>query len=403
MGSQTRLHAELIGLLRQHSQFADQRHLVLLAWMAAGLLLSQTVCFDRWKSVLPLGHCLAASWQRRTQRWLSNARIDGEMLYGPLILWALQHWQKPDQSLLLALDTTMLWNRCCVVMLSVVVHGRAIPLLWRTLEHSSASVSAEISIALLDKADRLLAAFGSITLLADRGFPSAPLLSWFAPRPRWSYVMRLRADTWVHGTTAPMGCEVRRLRLQRGHCRGFRDVQIWADGSQTAHLLLAHPSGVPVDEPWYLVSNLEPSLELVWTYGQRFCCEQLFRDQKSGIFQLERSGLRCPERIDRLLLVVAVAVLVSSLQGYALSLSGLRRLVDPHWRRGMSFVRIGLASLQQCVVDAKATIMAWMPIPLRPMEPCIPSRGVQRRRKQPWFTRIELPPQPRNTKPLAVA
>ncbi|MBD2551450.1 sugar nucleotide-binding protein, partial [Microcystis elabens FACHB-917] len=62
---QTRLHRELIGLLRQHSAFCDQRHLLLLGWMVAGLLLSQTVCFDRWNSVLPLGHCLAASWQRR--------------------------------------------------------------------------------------------------------------------------------------------------------------------------------------------------------------------------------------------------------------------------------------------------------------------------------------------------
>jgi hypothetical protein len=395
----------LIGFLRQHSHFADHRHLVLLAWMVAGLLLSQTVCLDRWKSVLPLGHCLAASWQRRAQRWLSNARIDGEALYGPLVLWALQHWHKPDQHMHLALDTTMLWNRCCVVMLSVVAHGRAIPLLWRTLEHPSASVSAEISIALLEKADRLLAAFGSITLLADRAFPSAPLLRWFDASPRWRYVMRLRADTWIHGTTAPMGCEVRRLRLPRGHCRGFRDVRLWADGSQKANLLLAHPSGLPVDEPWYLVSNAAPAVDLVWIYARRFCCEQLFRDQKSGLFQLESSGLRNPERIDRLLLVVAVAVLVSSLQGYALSLGGLRRRVDPHWRRGMSFVRIGLASLQQYVADAKAKVMAWTPIPLRQLEPCIPSRGVQRRQKQPWFTCIELPPRsgPQQRQRLAVA
>ena len=61
MDSHARLHAELLGLLRQHSRFADQRHLVLLSWMVAGLLLSQTVCFDRWKTVLPLGDCLAAS------------------------------------------------------------------------------------------------------------------------------------------------------------------------------------------------------------------------------------------------------------------------------------------------------------------------------------------------------
>jgi hypothetical protein len=199
---QTQLHVELLGLLRQLSRFADQRHLVLLSWMVAGLLLSQTVCFDRWKTVLPLGHCLAASWQRRCRRWFSNSRIDGEALYGPLILWALQHWQKPGQHLYLALDTTMLWNRCCVVVLSVVAHGRAIPLVWRMLEHPSASVSAAVSIALVEKADQLLAEFGSIMLLADRGFPSAELLGWFEGRSPWRYVMRLRADTWIHGTAA---------------------------------------------------------------------------------------------------------------------------------------------------------------------------------------------------------
>ena len=60
-----------------------QRHLVLLALMVAGLLLSQTVYFDRCKSALPQGHCLAVSWQRRCRRWLSNAHIDVEALYGP--------------------------------------------------------------------------------------------------------------------------------------------------------------------------------------------------------------------------------------------------------------------------------------------------------------------------------
>ncbi len=105
--------------------------------------------------------------------------------------------------------------------------------------------------------------------------------------------------------------------------------------------------------------------------------------------------------------MVAIAVLVSSLQGYALSLSGLRRQVDPHWRRGISFVRLGLASLQQCIASAKAMVMAWSPIPLQPLEPCIPSRVVRRRRKQPWFTRIELPPRSQHQHldplPLAVA
>ena len=120
MASRAQLHAELIGFLRQHCPVRDQRHLVLLAWMVAGLLLSETVCFDRWKTRLPLAHCLASSWQRRCQRWLANSRIDAQAVYGPLILWAIQHWQNPGHTLHLALDTTMLWNRFCVVVVSVV-------------------------------------------------------------------------------------------------------------------------------------------------------------------------------------------------------------------------------------------------------------------------------------------
>ena len=149
---------------------------------------------------------------------------------------------------------------------------------------TSASVSTAVSIGLLERADRLLAEFGAaITLLADRAFPCAELLGWLEKQPSWTYVMRLPGDTEIHGTAAPLGCQVRRLRL----CRGFRNVRLWADGSHTANLLLAHPTGLAVEEPWYLISNAEPALDLVWSYGRRFCCEQLFRDQKSGCFQLE--------------------------------------------------------------------------------------------------------------------
>ena len=174
-------------------------------------------------------------------------------------------------------------------------------------------------------------------------------------------------------------------------------------GREVRRLRLARPVGITAAEPWYLVSNLDPSLDLVWAYGQRFCCEQLFRDQKSGIFQLERSGLRCPQWIDRLLLVVAIAVLVSSLQGYAVSVAGEQRRVDSHWKRGLSFARIDLYWLQQSVIAAGRTRLAWMPIPLQALEACIPSRGVRRRQKRPWFSRIELPPLRHSTAPMAIA
>jgi hypothetical protein len=97
-----------------------------------------------------------------------------------------------------------------------------------------------------------------------------------------------------------------------------------------------------------------------------------------------------------LLLVVAIAVLICSLQGYALSLAGLRRQVDPHWKRGMSFLRIGLAALQMAVADVTTRLMDWLPIPIQELEPCVPSRRARRRQAQAWFSTIEMPPRLRS-------
>lgn len=140
----------------------------------------------------------------------------------------------------------------------------------------------------------------------------------------------------------------------------IRDLRLW-DGSRQVNLVLTRPVGITATDPWYLDSNLAPNLDLVWIYDQRFCCEKLIRDQKSRILQLERSGLRDPIRINRLLLVAAIAVLISTLQIYAVSHAGERRRVDPHWKRGVSFTRIGLHWLQQSVIAARRALLSWMP------------------------------------------
>lgn len=57
---------------------------------------------------------------------MSNARIQVRALYVPLVMAALNGWQ--SHRLYLALDTTVLWDRYCMIHLSVVCCGRAVPL-----------------------------------------------------------------------------------------------------------------------------------------------------------------------------------------------------------------------------------------------------------------------------------
>jgi hypothetical protein len=116
-------------------------------------------------------------------------------LYGSLIQSALAQWC--DAVLYLSLDTTMLWDRFCVIRLALVYRGRAIPVIWRVLEHGSSSVKFMVYQDLLHKAARLLPSGVKVVLLADRGFGDHQLLRHVRQTLGWHYRVRLKSNSWV--------------------------------------------------------------------------------------------------------------------------------------------------------------------------------------------------------------
>ncbi len=50
----------------------------------------------------------------------------------------------------------MLWNQYCIIRVSVVYRGRAIPLVWTVLKHPSSTVAFEKYKTLLNKAAQIL-------------------------------------------------------------------------------------------------------------------------------------------------------------------------------------------------------------------------------------------------------
>lgn len=76
-------------------------------------------------------------------------------------------------------------------------------------------------------------------------------------------------------------------------------------------------------------------------YGLRFDIEENFLDDKSNGFQLEDSWIRSAKALDHLCLVLAMTTLYLVSLGTAVVQQGKRRLVDPHWFRGTSYLKIG--------------------------------------------------------------
>lgn len=137
-----------------------------------------------------------------------------------------------------------------------------------------------------------------------------------------------------------------------------------------------------------MITNEPPTLQTLWQYALRFRVEELFLDSKSGAFELEDSRLRSAGALERLYLVTAVALLYGTTQGMAVQIAGLRQQVDPHWRRGTSFIKIGLRWLNG-VLHKGRTLLT--PVPLLPIDPqpCFASNKAQHDYyDQIWFSRI---------------
>lgn len=87
--------------------------------------------------------------------------------------------------------------------------------------------------------------------------------------------------------------------------RYLPDVRLFASEVPT-NLGILHEAGH--QEPWIIAMNCLPTKAAVRDYGSRWGIEPLFSDFKSRGFDLETTPLRAPDLLDRLLLIMALAM-----------------------------------------------------------------------------------------------
>jgi Transposase DDE domain len=335
MESTPRLYDTLVGVLYQHQNWLDLRHLKTLAWMTVGLIQSGTISLTAWVPYVHSRAVYAQSTVRRFARWLENERIDVHALYGPLIQQALAEWG--TQVLYLALDTSRLWEAYCLVRISLVYRGRAVPIVWTVLEHPSSSVAYEVYKGLLDKAAALLPVPCHVVFTADRGFADTHLMHHLTALG-WHWRIRLKGSFRIY-RSGKQPCKVNRIPLCPGQALFWQHVSITQQEYGPVHLALGRP--LHSQEYWFVVSDEPTASRTFAEYGRRFDIEETFLDDKSNGFQLESSLIRSVNALDHLCGVLAFTTLYLVAQGTAVVTQGKRRWVDAHWFRGQSYLKIG--------------------------------------------------------------
>lgn len=337
MAPTSRLYDALSEYLSQcNIRWQDTRHLNTLCWMIIGMIESQNVHLNGFGVYVISRAQIAQSHQRRFRRWLSNRRINVIAVHQGLVRQALSQWE--HERLYLSLDTTVVWNCFCLVWVGVVYRGRTVPLAWQVVAHSSSTVRLWTLQRVLRQAQRTLPDGAVVVLLADRGFADGKLMKYLKENLDWHFRIRIkRSFQFQH---QGQWRKVSSIQLEPGQAYFTSAVSI-GKTKPYPNVYLAFAHDKHSDENWTIVSDEPTTLQTFAQYQRRFQVEESFLDLKSNGFNLEASRLRDKFALSQLCGVIALTTLFLVLQGVDVVASAQRRRVDAHWRRGMSYLKLG--------------------------------------------------------------
>lgn len=312
--------------------FAEELHdkrVLSLARATVGTMQAATLAVSAIGRALALAQGLEPKHAvKQVDRLLSNEGIDVDQAQALWVPFAIGS----REEIVVALDWTEYdRDRHATLALHLVTsHGRATPLLWKTVSKSRLRGKRNAhEDRLLERLRVAVPDNVKVTVLADRGFGDAALyaLHWDLDL---DHIIRFRGDVIV--TTADgESCPAKNLLLPSGRARILRDVRVTGRKAPVAAVVCVWAKGMK--EPWFLAcgegSRGRTASQLVKLYGRRFTIEESFRDTKDLRFGMGLSSMRISRvgRRDRLLLLSALATALLTLLGAAGESLGFDRLL----------------------------------------------------------------------------
>jgi hypothetical protein len=296
------------------------------------------------------------SVERRLGRWLSNPRLDVERLWQACLPALLRGWRQAGKPARLVLDATPLAGRAVVLYLGLWVHGRALPLAWEVLPGQRAWDEEQWSVVarLFARAQPLLAGVAT-TLLADRGLVGHPLVA-LCQQQGWHYVLRLEGQ---HCCQPQPGCQpppaadasAGWVRVDALVARGqdwYGPVRLWKKADPVDGFLTVYWEPTAA-QPWILFSDQPAQPRRLLEYADRMAVEATFQDAKSRGWQVEDLPIVARDRLNRLLLILALTLWLALHYAASCLHHGQRAQLDRHDRRDKGLLRLGRLWFARCL------------------------------------------------------
>ncbi len=293
-------------------KYLTQSQLITLKMLVWLLQHQKQVRIERLAATLPLP-IQQNSRRRHLQRFLNLDALSVVLLWFPVIEEILKRHSKPESQLIIALDRTQ-WKENNVLMVSAIYKKRAFPIFWALLEKEGSSNLAEQQ-KVLRPVIRLLKKY-KLVVVGDREFHSIELANWLQEQ-NVSFVLRQKQSTTFREKRRSFQ-PLSSIIIHPGIRQLYTDISLTQktgfDRFNLAIYWKRKYRGKQEDEAWYLLTNLADLKTAIKIYSQRFGIEAMFKDCKTGGYNLEGSKAS-PDRLVRLILLIAISLTSAWLQG----------------------------------------------------------------------------------------
>jgi len=275
------------------------------------------------------------SRKRNLQRFLSLPQLNLKLLWFPLVKYWLRQAKtgcglnraqrrqlkqlkhRPSGYWLIAIDRTE-WKGRNVFMVSLVWGRHALPLYWEVLDHRGNS-NLRTQKRLLQAILPLFKGYPAL-VLGDREFHSPKLAHWLENKGI-KFALRQKKSLHFRESTELPYQELKTLGFKPGMTRFYQGVWCNKQDSLGPFNLAAYWKrkyrGKGPKDPWYILTNLPDLKTALAVYRARWGIEQLFKDCKSGGYNLESTKVSQP-RFMALVLLIAIAYSLATFKGQAI-------------------------------------------------------------------------------------
>jgi hypothetical protein len=307
--------------------------------------LGEYLCDNQTKIMTPI---------QRIRRFLSNPRISPSLTVRPLIYLMRPLLEKLPEIILIVDRTDWKKRRQYINILSVAVSykGRALPLYWMVFGKQGCSSLEQWKqvlfpvIIVLQQMSWLSDRPIHIHVVADREFASPKLAEWLKTIYDVAVTLRIKASMYLTGEDTP---EIKVASLIKRMKKGSRHILynqvLTRDSSFKMNVLLTWNKDY--DEPLVVATTAGNPVHADATYKQRFNIEHMHKDWKSNAFDLEKTRVTDPKRIETLLIPIAFAYILCVLEGEKKEQNGEVRRPPKGKARMVSLFLSGLRTISR--------------------------------------------------------